>query len=87
MTKPELPKAYDFKSTEPRIYAMWEKGGYFQPFNDPNVRGGSRTMHPENVGGSLTRAERQALIRAFDMGGQYYARTNASTYAANTAAP
>ena len=26
MTKHELPKAYDFKSTEPRIYEMWEKG-------------------------------------------------------------
>ena len=36
MIKQELPKAYDFKSTEPRIYEMWEKGGYFQPFNDPN---------------------------------------------------
>jgi valyl-tRNA synthetase len=35
MTK-ELPKAYDFKSTEPRIYAMWEAGGYFKPWNDPN---------------------------------------------------
>jgi len=35
MTK-ELPKAYDFKSTEPRIYAMWEEGGYFKPWNDPN---------------------------------------------------
>ena len=32
----DLPKAYDFKSTEPRIYAMWEKGGYFKPSNDPN---------------------------------------------------
>jgi valyl-tRNA synthetase len=35
MTK-ELPKAYDFKSTEPRIYAMWEAGGFFKPHNDPN---------------------------------------------------
>jgi valyl-tRNA synthetase len=35
MTK-ELPKAYDFKSTEPRIYAMWEAGGFFKPWNDPN---------------------------------------------------
>jgi len=34
--KKELPKAYDFKSTEPRIYAMWEEGGYFKPWNDPN---------------------------------------------------
>jgi hypothetical protein len=32
----ELPKAYDFKDTERRIYEMWEKGGYFQPHNDPN---------------------------------------------------
>ncbi|HEX5838568.1 MAG TPA: valine--tRNA ligase, partial [Anaerolineales bacterium] len=36
MTRQELPKAYDFKSTEPRIYEMWETGGYFQPHNDPN---------------------------------------------------
>ncbi len=36
MSKHELPKAYDFKSTESRIYAMWEKGGYFKPHNDPN---------------------------------------------------
>ncbi|NWG05104.1 MAG: valine--tRNA ligase [Chloroflexi bacterium] len=36
MTKHELPKAYDFKSTEPRIYAMWEAGDYFKPWNDPN---------------------------------------------------
>jgi valyl-tRNA synthetase len=35
MTEYQLPKAYDFKSTEPRIYEMWEKGGYFQPSNDP----------------------------------------------------
>ena len=35
MTK-ELPKAYDFKSTESRIYAMWEAGGFFKPHNDPN---------------------------------------------------
>src|SRR6266498_1674553 len=36
MTRHELPKAYDFKSTESRIYAMWEAGGYFKPWNDPN---------------------------------------------------
>ena len=36
MTKHELPKVYDFKSTEPRIYEMWEAGGYFKPWNDPN---------------------------------------------------
>jgi hypothetical protein len=57
------------------------------PFNDPNVRGASRTMHPEDVSVTLTREERMALIRAFDMGGQYYARSNAAAYEANTAAP
>ena len=36
MTEYQIPKAYDFKSTEPRVYAMWEKGGYFKPSNDPN---------------------------------------------------
>ena len=36
MTKHELPKTYDFKSTEARIYEMWEAGGYFKPWNDPN---------------------------------------------------
>ena len=36
MTKHELPKTYDFRSTEPRIYEMWESGGYFKPWNDPN---------------------------------------------------
>ncbi|HSM72119.1 MAG TPA: valine--tRNA ligase [Anaerolineales bacterium] len=36
MTPKELPKTYDFKSTESRIYAMWEAGGFFKPHNDPN---------------------------------------------------
>jgi len=36
MSKYELPKAYDFKATEARIYEMWKKGGYFKPHNDPN---------------------------------------------------
>jgi hypothetical protein len=47
-----------------------------QPYTDANVRGGPRAMHPEDVGGTLTRDERVALIRAFDMGGQYYSRQN-----------
>ncbi len=35
----DLPKAYDFRSTEGRVYAWWEKQGYFQPANDPNRPG------------------------------------------------
>jgi hypothetical protein len=47
-----------------------------QPFSDPNVKGGTRSLHPENVGGTLDRAERARLIRVIDMGGQYFARQN-----------
>ncbi|MBM3123974.1 MAG: valine--tRNA ligase [Chloroflexi bacterium] len=46
MTRQELPKAYDFKSTEPRIYAMWEAGDYFKPWNDPNKPGFDPTVKP-----------------------------------------
>jgi valyl-tRNA synthetase len=46
MTKHELPKTYDFKSTEPRIYEMWEKGGYFKPHNDPNQPDFDPTVKP-----------------------------------------
>jgi len=60
MTKHELPKAYDFKSTEPRIYAMWESGGYFKPWNDPdnpdfdpNIEPFVIAIPPPNVTGEL----------------------------------
>ena len=60
MIKQELPKAYDFKSTEPRIYAMWETGGYFKPRNDPNqpdfdpnIKPFVITIPPPNVTGEL----------------------------------
>jgi len=46
MTKQELPKAYDFKSTEARIYAMWETGGFFKPHNDPNQPGFDPNVKP-----------------------------------------
>jgi valyl-tRNA synthetase len=44
--KHELPKAYDFKSTEPRVYALWEAGGYFKPWNDPNKKGFDPNVKP-----------------------------------------
>ncbi len=60
MTKQELPKAYDFKATESRIYAMWEAGGFFKPHNDPNkpdfdpnVKPFVITIPPPNVTGEL----------------------------------
>src|SRR5688572_7768974 len=46
MTKQELPKAYDFKSTESRIYALWEAGGFFKPHNDPNKPGFDPKVKP-----------------------------------------
>jgi valyl-tRNA synthetase len=60
MTQHELPKAYDFKSTESRIYAMWEAGGFFKPHNDPNkpnfdpnVKPFIISIPPPNVTGEL----------------------------------
>ena len=60
MTKHELPKAYDFKDTEERIYKMWEEGGYFKPWNDPNkpdfdpnVKPFVISIPPPNVTGEL----------------------------------
>ncbi|MDO9301850.1 MAG: valine--tRNA ligase, partial [Anaerolineales bacterium] len=56
----ELPKAYDFKATESRIYAMWEAGGFFKPHNDPNkpdfdpnVKPFVISIPPPNVTGEL----------------------------------
>jgi valyl-tRNA synthetase len=60
MSKQPLPKTYDFKSTEGRIYERWEQGGYFKPWNDPNKPGfDPRTkpfvisIPPPNVTGEL----------------------------------
>lgn len=35
MTQTTLPKTYDFHAAEQRIYAWWEKSGFFKPSNDP----------------------------------------------------
>jgi valyl-tRNA synthetase len=36
MTEFNIPKTYDFRSTEGRIYQWWEQKGFFKPTNDPN---------------------------------------------------
>ncbi|MEX1143615.1 MAG: valine--tRNA ligase [Anaerolineales bacterium] len=41
-----LPKTYDFKSTEERIYAWWEQQGFFQPANAPARKGFDPTRKP-----------------------------------------
>ena len=60
MTKSQLPKAYDFKATEEKIYTWWEKQGYFQPSNDPRKPDFDPTkkpfvisIPPPNITGSL----------------------------------
>ncbi len=35
MSMEALPKTYDFKSTEQRLYHWWEERGYFKPHNQP----------------------------------------------------
>jgi hypothetical protein len=57
-------------SIDPTRYA-WPLG---EPFSDASVQGSTRTDHGAAV--NLTREERTMLIRAIDMGGQFYARQN-----------
>ena len=42
----DLPKTYDFKSTEQRLYDWWEKNGYFSPANDPKKPGFDPSIKP-----------------------------------------
>jgi len=51
----KLTKPYNPKETETRIYANWEKSGYFNPDNLPNQDGKPFTiiMPPPNANGSL----------------------------------
>ena len=42
----ELPKAYDFKEYEEKIYQIWEEKGYFKPSNDPNMPGHDPSIEP-----------------------------------------
>jgi valyl-tRNA synthetase len=51
----ELPTAYDPKQVEDKIYALWEKSGFFNPDKLPGKRKESFTiiMPPTNANGSL----------------------------------
>lgn len=51
----ELPKAYEPKEVEDRIYDFWQKSGFFNPDNLPGKRKKAFTMAipPPNVTGSL----------------------------------
>ncbi len=41
-----LPKTYNFRDTEERIYDWWEANGYFQPANDPNEESFDPSIEP-----------------------------------------
>ena len=49
----ELPKVYDPKSVEKKIYDMWMEGGYFKGRIDPDKKPFSIVMPPPNVTGQL----------------------------------
>jgi len=51
----EIPKAYDPKQTEEKIYKLWEESGFFNPDNLPGKRKEAFTiiMPPPNANGSL----------------------------------
>ncbi|NTV35371.1 MAG: class I tRNA ligase family protein, partial [Anaerolineaceae bacterium] len=56
----ELPKTYDFKEIEKRIYDWWGKSGYFEPTNEPSKAGFDPdqkpfviSIPPPNVTGEL----------------------------------
>jgi valyl-tRNA synthetase len=60
MTDESIAKAYDFKSTEERLYKFWEEHGYFKPANDPGEPGFDParkpfviSIPPPNVTGEL----------------------------------
>ncbi len=55
-----IPKTYDFKSTEERLYNWWEEQGYFKPHNqpqnedfNPNIPTYVIAIPPPNVTGEL----------------------------------
>ena len=49
----ELPKVYEPKSVEKKIYDMWMQGGYFKGVIDPDKKPFSIVMPPPNVTGQL----------------------------------
>lgn len=52
----ELPKAYDPKENEEKIYQQWEKSGFFNPDNLPvkkNAETYTIVIPPPNVTGEL----------------------------------
>ena len=51
--KKELPKVYEPREVEGRVYEMWEKNGCFEGHRDPDQRPFTIVMPPPNVTGQL----------------------------------
>ena len=51
--KKELPKVYDPREAEGRVYDMWERNGCFAGHRDPDKRPFTIVMPPPNVTGQL----------------------------------
>ena len=51
--KKELPKVYEPREVEGRVYGMWEKNGCFEGPRDPDKRPFTIVMPPPNVTGQL----------------------------------
>ena len=51
--KKELPKVYEPREVEGRVYEMWEKNGCFEGHRDPDKRPVTIVMPPPNVTGQL----------------------------------
>ena len=72
----ELPKAYDPKDFEDRIYAMWKNGGYFKPAGDDSKDPFVIVIPPPNVTGvlhmghGLNNSLQDVLIRYWRMKGR-----------------
>ena len=50
----DMPRNFDFREAEPRLYAHWEGEGYFQPEHAPGqAEAFVISMPPPNVTGSL----------------------------------
>ena len=53
MSQYTLPKTYDFKTVEERLYEWWESKGYFKPRIEPERRPYVISIPPPNVTGEL----------------------------------
>ncbi|HLF82003.1 MAG TPA: class I tRNA ligase family protein, partial [Anaerolineales bacterium] len=53
MARFDLPKTYDYRSVEQRLYSWWQEQGYFQPGPDDSAAPFVVSMPPPNVTGEL----------------------------------